>query len=651
MEYNREYWKPRIATNPNRFRKLNESNDYVELINEPESISQAGTAATAARMNNIEAGIEGVVAEVNEIQGVLDFTTAVASFSGLSQTSRWWHGMTTLGNDVYACVSDGDIYKQTNGTGDFVALGQTTRSWRDMTTLGTDVYACEYNGDIYKQTNGTGDFIALGQESRAWYGMTTLGSDVYACVFGGDIYKQTNGTGDFIALGQNSRPWVGMTKRENDVYASVFGGDIYKQAGGVGDFIALGQASRGWQGMTTLGNDIYACVNGGDIYKQTNGVGDFIALGQASRDWRDMTTLGDDVYACVGDGDIYTATILTGNTYRASSSFTLPAMPDGARKRIMNTNETNAITVTAYTGTTIEGQATMTLSAGHEVELELIGTDWRKVVLSQSATPEAGRVMVWPSVIYNTSNRTLNGGETKVVEIYKQPKIRQVSGVIRYYSDVDGSGNPGWNFIDNHYALGLGLQVSATSSTVNLTWTISDFVNPKVVSFVCTPDESYARMGLFCGASVARDAARISLYAGELGDLITYNSATGLWESWYGNLTAKWVGSELRVSIAEEKMSGSNRIFYNYPFPTIGNRCGAVGTVQVEGNMREGGLYKHKLSFWTHEGTQITSPQAGMRVWVKTGIPRPLNPLTDFSDSYSNIWFNGYVIDADSVGG
>ena len=109
-----------------------------------------------------------------------------------------------------------------------------------------------------------------------------------------------------------------------------------------------------------------------------------------------MTTLGDDVYACVINDDIYTATFLTGNTFRASSSFSLPAMPDGARKRILNTHATTAITVTAYSGTTIEGQATMTLSAGHEVELELIGTDWRKVVLSQSATPEAGKAMVWP---------------------------------------------------------------------------------------------------------------------------------------------------------------------------------------------------------------------------------------------------------------
>ncbi len=377
MEYTREYWQPRIATNPNRFRKLNESNDYVEMINEPEAITQAGTAFTAARLNNMESGITGAVAGVNEIQGVVDFTT-VSGFFALGQTSRSWRGMTTRGDDVYACVYNGDIYKQTGGVGDFIELGQTSRPWRGMTTLGGDVYACVNAGDIYKQTGGVGDFIALGQTSRDWYGMTTHGDDVYASVLGGDIYKQTGGVGDFIELGQTSRRWRGMTTFGDDVYACVDNDDIYKQTGGAGDFIALGQPSIQWIDMTTRGDDVYACVQNGDIYKQTGGAGDFIALGQTSRQWFGMTTLGDDVYACVNGGDIYTATVLTGNTFRASSSFSLPAMPDGARKRILNTHETTAITVTAYSGTTIEGQATMTLSAGHEVELELIWTDWKK---------------------------------------------------------------------------------------------------------------------------------------------------------------------------------------------------------------------------------------------------------------------------------
>ena len=35
----------------------------------------------------------------------------------------------------------------------FLPLSQTTRDWLGMTTLGTDVYACVYGGDIYKQTS------------------------------------------------------------------------------------------------------------------------------------------------------------------------------------------------------------------------------------------------------------------------------------------------------------------------------------------------------------------------------------------------------------------------------------------------------------------------------------------------------------------
>ncbi len=413
MEYTREYWQEREGTKLNKFTKVNETTSTVELVNTPDSITVAGKEVTTARLNNMESGITGAVAGVNEIQGVLDFTTAVNTFSGLSQTSRAWQGMTTQGTDVYACVNGGDIYKQTNGTGDFIALGQTSRAWSGMTTQGTDVYAGVYTGDIYKQTNGTGDFIALGQTSRAWSGMTTQGTDVYACVTGGDIYKQTNGTGDFIALGQESKDWRDMTTQGTDVYACVSNGDIYKQTNGTGDFIALGQESRLWLGMTTQGTDVYAGVYNGDIYKQTGGVGDFIALGQTPRFWQVMTTQGTDVYACVFNGDIYTASILTGNTFRASSSFTLPAMPDGARKRILNTHATTAITVTAYSGTTIEGQATMTLSAGHEVELELIGTDWRRVVLSQSATPEAGKAMVWPENASGTFTPTFSfGGES-----------------------------------------------------------------------------------------------------------------------------------------------------------------------------------------------------------------------------------------------
>ena len=234
-------------------------------------------------------------------------------FVSLGQTSRNWTGIAAAPNgDVYACVVNGDIYKQTGGTGNFVALGQGTNAWSHLTVAPNgDVYVCVNNvaGDIYKQTGGTGNFVALGQASTFWISCAAApNGDIYACVNTGDIYKQTGGTGNFVALGQTLRNWVSLGAASNgDIYATVAGGDIYKQTGGVGDFIALGQTSRQWYGVTARSNgDIYATVNGGDIYKQTGGTGNFVALGQAARNWYDLTTDSDDnILGCVFPGGIY----------------------------------------------------------------------------------------------------------------------------------------------------------------------------------------------------------------------------------------------------------------------------------------------------------------------------------------------------------
>ena len=92
----------------------------------------------------------------------------------------------------------------------FLPLSQASRQWRSMTTLGSDVYASVDGGDIYRQIGGTGNFVALGQTARVWYGMTTRGSDVYACVYGGDIYKQTGGTGVYLDINLGTNQSIGV---------------------------------------------------------------------------------------------------------------------------------------------------------------------------------------------------------------------------------------------------------------------------------------------------------------------------------------------------------------------------------------------------------------------------------------------------------
>ena len=231
--------------------------------------------------------------------------------------------------DVYASVyDDGDIYLQTNGTGDFVALGQTSRHWVAMAAAPNgNVYAADSGGldfdggDIYMQTNGTGDFVALGQTSRDWVAMAAApNGNVYAAVWRGDIYMQTNGAGAFNPLGQTNRKWYGMAAAPNgNVYAADYDGDIYMQTNGTGNFNPLGQTSRRWGGMAAAPNgDVYAAVSVNvDIYMQTNGTGNFNPLGQTSRGWDGMAAAPHgDVYAAVYgvvDGEIYIKPTGTGD--------------------------------------------------------------------------------------------------------------------------------------------------------------------------------------------------------------------------------------------------------------------------------------------------------------------------------------------------
>jgi len=283
------------------------SNGLIAYFNPNNASSYSGSGATLNSL--VGSGITGTLGGTYSYSsGTIRLTNSPPfTLTALNQTTRQWAEMTTLGNDVYASVWGGDIYKQTGGTGNFVPLNQVSRNWFGMTTRGNDVYATDFDGDIYKQTNATGNFAALGQTQRSWRGMTTLGNDVYACVqYNGDIYKQTNGTGNFAPLNQGNRQWFDMTTRGTDIYACVYDGDIYKQTNGTGNFVALNQTTRGWHGLTTLGNDVYACVFGGDIYVQYGGTGNFIALGQVSGSYTQMTTLGNKIYISVQNGDIYT---------------------------------------------------------------------------------------------------------------------------------------------------------------------------------------------------------------------------------------------------------------------------------------------------------------------------------------------------------
>lgn len=95
-----------------------------------------------------------------------------------------------------------------------------------------DVYACVYNGDIYKQAGGTGDFVALGQTSRYWYGMAAApnGSD-YTC-------RDSENVGTIVKGSKQTFTGLNCDAQANDLVG------LYSAAGG--GIEADENSNQGW---------------------------------------------------------------------------------------------------------------------------------------------------------------------------------------------------------------------------------------------------------------------------------------------------------------------------------------------------------------------------------------------------------------------
>ena len=170
---------------------------------------------------------------------------------------RYGHIAIAPNNGIYTVTDNstlaGNVYKYNTTTNDFELWGSLPdrRYFGITVTPSNDVYVSVINGDIYKQTNGTGPFVALNQTTRAWRGMASdLNGNVYACVFNGDIYKQINGTGNFVAMGAGNRRWFGvMVSTDNYLYANEFDGDVYKSPMNIVNFTSLNLGNKEWYAM------------------------------------------------------------------------------------------------------------------------------------------------------------------------------------------------------------------------------------------------------------------------------------------------------------------------------------------------------------------------------------------------------------------
>lgn len=216
--------------------------------------------------------------------------------------ARNWFAAATNGTDVYASVDGGDIYKQTNSTGNFTAQSFTSRAYYGLTCLGTNLYASVGSGSIYMQTGGSGALNDLSQTARAWRGMSNDGTNVYACVYndasGGDggLYKQTAGTGDFVLYHSHEALIMDVLCAGGDLYYCVANGDIYKQTGSTGSFVAQG-ITKNWTSLSYINGDVYAFAQNDGIYRQNDKTGTFTQVYSTStEEIRGSIAVGQNIY-------------------------------------------------------------------------------------------------------------------------------------------------------------------------------------------------------------------------------------------------------------------------------------------------------------------------------------------------------------------
>ncbi len=279
----------------------------------------------------------------NPLSYALPSTTITGSTSvtttGQTGVGKLWTGIAanSTNGHIYACTgTDGDIYKQTSGTGIFAPLNATgsVKNWQGVAVNSTtgDVFGCTLGSGIYKQTAGTGSFVL--QTTGIWGAISvnkTTG-DVFACIYMGAIYKQTAGTGAWNAINTTipEEQWRNVTvnSANGDVYASHLNGDIYKQTAGTGAFVALNAtgAVRPWGGIAVnpSTSDVYACNSQGYVYKQTAGTGDFVELTASGiKNWWGLSIgVSNNVHACVYLGDIYKQTAGSGDFAALSVAIT-----------------------------------------------------------------------------------------------------------------------------------------------------------------------------------------------------------------------------------------------------------------------------------------------------------------------------------------
>lgn len=227
---------------------------------------------------------------------------------------------------------------------------------------------------------------------------------------------------------------------------------------------------------------------------------------------------------------------------------------------------------------------------------------------------------------------TLNDRLTKMGNLTSGKNLKIVSGVIR------NNGSDNWQIIsDENHQGDLGV---ASVTTGNYGIDINfNFTATKIIGFVATPDETYAKELISVGASVVTDRATINLYqpkpTNQISGRIAYSG--GAWTI-YNNF-----------GITDVSFGASNDLYINHAscesfVMDITSRKPVLVTFE------SATATQTKVGFYNPDGTKITTESELMSITFKrdisvvTDTSKPvsaqLNPKL-VNNTAGNIWFMG----------
>jgi hypothetical protein len=399
MAYTRQTWIAREGVKLNKFTKANETTTTVELTNAPDSITVEGTAFTASRMNNIEAGIGDSDDRISRIETSYPANNTILTIDTLSKT---YQDFADNGTDVYA-VDDDDVYKSTGGIGTFVAetSGITTKPY-SVACIGDDVYIGTSTirpggaNRLYKQTGGTGSYELISSD--------------YSClvleVYDGELYIVS--ANRIIKYNPTEETFTVILALTNSIQSmKIYNDKIYfRQTTGL-YWCGLDGTSLELYDDDSITQHLYTFIDG---YI-------FNASEQYYIPTKQKTLLFGNISNTFNyPWHVFGTSVLTGNkvyglfdnTINMKASFTLPEHFAGNRLRILADAD---ITVTMPSGQTLDGAATVSLLDGQFIEIEKVTTtEWIKTGGTATSTPTANQLMQWGSAPSGTFTPTLTFG-------------------------------------------------------------------------------------------------------------------------------------------------------------------------------------------------------------------------------------------------